>query len=311
MNGKPLPKNKWVVTYNTSRACLPGGQIAATVQPVAGQKPPRKNEGTSVVFRVTDRNSRATVYEKSARTLPNGRATLTLPATGAFASQGREAATSLACSIQAGTAARTAVACPTLPKCRQPDPTPSPSASPTHIDSMAPTVSPSHYDSVEPTVSPTHIDSMEPTLSPTHYDSMEPTASPTHMDSLEPTAAPPSDSTREPTGALYDVLMESGPAVAPPSCLDAYLKVTVLRGGRPVKGRKVSLLVIANWEHPDAAQSRIYKADGITDADGVVTLLVTLDPADQGDDSLSVSLKVNNPLFPFPQYAVPALNFGC
>jgi hypothetical protein len=137
-----------------------------------------------------------------------------------------ERASSVACSIQVRTAAAQPVACPALPKCKLPAPTARPSAAPTPYQSQEPTESPSHYDSSEPTVSPSCYDSPEPTVSPSHYDSPEPTVSPSAVSTPEATV-----------NNIYNVGLESGPISDPPSCLDAYLKVTVLHNGIPVPGR--------------------------------------------------------------------------
>jgi hypothetical protein len=172
--------------------------------------------------------------------------------------------TNLACTLQVGTTVQK-VACPVLPVCAPP-PTPSPTSSPT----------------------------------PDCFDPAPPSASPTHIDELAPTSAP----TPEDTGIrLYDVLMKSGPVSDAPSCLDAFLSVLVRDNGKPVPGRKVDLLVVANG-------SKSYEASAITNAKGGATLFVTLDPADQ-NANLWTSLAVENPRLPQSQQEVPTLNFGC
>jgi hypothetical protein len=172
--------------------------------------------------------------------------------------------TNLACTLQVGTTVQK-VACPVLPVCAPP-PTPSPTSSPT----------------------------------PDCFDAAPPSASPTHIDELAPTSAP----TPEDTGIqLYDVLMKSGPVPDTPSCLDAFLSVIVRDSGKPVPGRKVDLLVVANG-------SKSYEASATTNAKGGATLFVTLDPADR-NANLWTSLAVENPRLPQSQQEVPTLNFGC
>jgi hypothetical protein len=214
-SGRPLQRSKWVVAYDTSRACLPGGagQIVATVKPSGGQKPPHI-KGANVVFRVTNKSSWAKVYEKSARILPSGQASLPmLLANTPFALEGGRAP-SFACSIQVGTAAAQPVACPALSKCKLPVPTLRPSAAPTPNHRPEPTVSPSHYDSSEPTVSPSYYDSPEPAVSLSHYDSPEPAVLPSQYDSPEPTASPSAVSTPEGTvNKIYDITL--GPGIRP------------------------------------------------------------------------------------------------
>jgi hypothetical protein len=252
--------SKWQVTYDTSRACQPGkaGTVVATVKPAGSQAASRSAQQT-VVLKVSGAGK--TYYSQTSRIQPNGRATVSLSATDAFPSQGRR--TNLACTLQVGTTVQK-VACPVLPVCAPP--TPSPTSSPT----------------------------------PDCFDTAPPSASPTHVDEPAPTSAP----TPEDTGIqLYDVLMKSGPVSDTPSCLDAFLSVIVRDNGKPVPGRKVDLLVVANG-------SKSYEASAITNAKGGATLFVTLDPADQ-NANLWTSLAVENPRLPQSQQEVPTLNFGC
>jgi hypothetical protein len=254
--------SKWQVTYDTSRACLPGkaGTVVATIKPTAGQAPIGR---PTVVLKVA---GAGTTYAQASRIQANGQAAIPLSTAAVIPPQGRR--TNLVCTLRVGTALQK-VACPVVPTCAPP-PTPSPTSSPT----SSPT--PDFYDPVAP-----------------------PSASPTHFDVLVPTDAP----TPDVQGSYYDVQMNSGPVADPPSCLDAYLTVTVRHKGQPVQGRSVDLLVVANG-------SKRYGDSAITDANGQATFIVTLDPADQ-DANLWTSLAVENPLLPHYQQHVPALNFGC
>jgi hypothetical protein len=298
---RPLLKS-WAVSYDTSRACLTGkaGRVVATIKPAGSTTAQRQNNsrGALVVFRVAGQGH-AAPYVQTTRIQSNGRATVPISVMGALLSEGRTA-TNFACTVQVGNGAVQKVACPTLPDCIV-DEGPgfvAPTASPTILegpDFLAPTSSPTIFEG--PGI-------LAPTEAPTPDESglLAPTEAPTPDESglLAPTEVPTPEGTENP---LYSITMESGPVADPPSCLDASLIVTVLHNGEPVEGRVVSLLVAA-------AAGRDYEARAVTDHDGVATLSVTLDPADQNKE-LWTSLAVENTILSQYQHAVPALNFGC
>lgn len=259
------PIAKWQVSYDTSRACL----VGKAGKVVATVKPTGSQSASRFAQQtvVLKVSGAGKTYSKTSRIQANGRATVPLSTADAFPPQGRPQ--NMACTLQVGTTIQK-VACPVLPVCAPPttSPTSSPTSSPT----------PDYY-----------------------HDTAPPSASPTHIDPMAPTSAPTPDY----EARLYDVSMESGPVADPPSCLDAFLTVSVRHEGQPVPGRPADLLVVANG-------NKVFGGVAITDAEGVATFFVTLDPADQ-TANLWTSLVVENPTLPYrnTQQYVPVLNFGC